>query len=685
MLLMKLVKYCFLVLCLWLVTGVAQAQTCPISPTPSDCNGVPFQAFIYDASAPGGRGAEVQSFCVGQTVTFASCPSRNITQLRYGVLQGTNTTFPGCNVPANPVPPAPFLYTPTRADVGIVTVSELANANASGTIVGGVYLIRTFRVYDNPAPTFTVAPCPSNFALVTIQATNPYDSYTYTVQSGAGSTAPQPIGRSIPTSVPLPAGATSITVTGTYNIPDVCAGISPPQTITPLPSPQTPTFTRLTLQTPLPSTATLDVGNLPAGYLYSLQIADATVAGGYRFVARISENSTTFSLNNAVAGCYRLRRTDVCQRDSAFSPLICTVTLTGASARNRNQLLLNDAGNPGTTYTVTRDNNVITGLTVIPGGLEDPNVQCGTSYTYRVTALQPGGGTSVSNPVTILTQSTIPPLQPQLIASFNLNDVVEVSPLLATPTLPAGTTLRYRRSTGGQPATTFGTATTIRAQRDSTALADLLALPPCYTVQAIDVCVNASPESNAGCPALLTARPADANGSTAALTWTPFTGPNPSLPATYTLERLAANGTAIGPAIPVTGGSYTDLTPPTDRQVLRYRLKISGAGLPTGIFSYSNRASVTRQLSINIPTAFTPNGDGLNDVLEVKGKYLENYTFVVVDRNGQEVFRGTKRSETWDGTIKGHAPVLGAYVWRFQQDGEDGKTFTATGAVTILK
>ena len=57
----------------------------------------------------------------------------------------------------------------------------------------------------------------------------------------------------------------------------------------------------------------------------------------------------------------------------------------------------------------------------------------------------------------------------------------------------------------------------------------------------------------------------------------------------------------------------------------------------------------------------------------------------MVDRNGQEVFRGTQRNEAWDGTIQGHAPVLGAYVWRFQQESEDGKPFIATGSVTILK
>ena len=89
--------------------------------------------------------------------------------------------------------------------------------------------------------------------------------------------------------------------------------------------------------------------------------------------------------------------------------------------------------------------------------------------------------------------------------------------------------------------------------------------------------------------------------------------------------------------------------------------------------------------SITMPTAFTPNGDGLNDVLEVKGRFLGNYTFVVVDRNGQEVFRGTRRSDAWDGRIGGRAPVLGSYVWRFQQTSDDGQPFVRSGAVTILR
>ncbi|MFC7668524.1 gliding motility-associated C-terminal domain-containing protein [Hymenobacter humi] len=199
-----------------------------------------------------------------------------------------------------------------------------------------------------------------------------------------------------------------------------------------------------------------------------------------------------------------------------------------------------------------------------------------------------------------------------------------------------------------------------------------------------DVCGNTSPESSPACPALLTATAADPDGTTATLSWTPFTGPDPSVPAGYVLQRVTATGSVLS-TVSVSGSSYTDLTPPSDNQVLRYRLQISGAGLPAGTFSYSNLAVVARPVRLAIPTAFTPNGDGLNDVLEVKGKYLRNYTFVVVDRNGLEVFRGTQRSEAWDGTIRGHAPVPGAYVWRFQQVSEAGQPFSATGSVTILK
>ncbi|MBU6121531.1 T9SS type B sorting domain-containing protein [Hymenobacter siberiensis] len=662
---MKLLNRYFLLLLLCLPGHLAwsQCETIPNDPT----------AFV----ALNGNLVPVESFCVGQPVTFLHRDQNADPKvLSYGVLRGSGVTFGSSTPRCFPPNYLPYSYTPTLADVGMVTVSELNN------VIGNpIYYFRVYRVYDTPPPAFTVAPCPTGQALVTITDAA-YDTYSYTFQTPTGTIGPSPITRA-PSVISVPAGATAITLIGKYTTNGLCESRPSVQPLT-LATAMVPALTSLTLSGPLPGgAATLAVGNLPLGYRYTLQV---DTGNGFQNVPSVPvpPGSTSLSVPGAATGRYRIARNDYCGTSPATSPAIGTLSLTGASARNRNQLLLTDAGSPGTSYTVTRNGTAITTVVTISGGLEDTDVLCGSRYTYVVTATQPGGGVAVSNSVAITTVSALPPAQPRLVASFNLNNVVVLTPVLTMPALPAGGSLRYSRTVGSGAPTDFGTATSLRAPRDSTELAQLKANPPCYTVILADVCGNTSPASPATCPAILLASAADPDGSTAALTWTAFTGPSPTIPATYTLQRLAADGSVLS-TLALTGTSYTDLTPPTDRQVVRYRLQIGGAGLPAGTFSYSNLASVTRQLTLTIPTAFTPNGDGLNDVLEVKGKYLNNYTFVVVDRNGQEVFRGTRRSETWDGTIKGHAPVLGAYVWRFQQNNEDGKPFSATGTITILK
>jgi gliding motility-associated-like protein len=185
---------------------------------------------------------------------------------------------------------------------------------------------------------------------------------------------------------------------------------------------------------------------------------------------------------------------------------------------------------------------------------------------------------------------------------------------------------------------------------------------------------------------LLRAEAADPAGATARLNWSALRGPgSPAQGATYRVLTLGPDGTVLATSPVLTALTYLDVSPPADRQVLRYRIEASGAGLPGGALSYSNLATVVRQPYLAVPNAFTPNGDGLNDVLELKGRYLAGFSFVVVDRNGQQVFQATDRGQTWDGTIRGHAPVNGAYVWRFTMQDEAGQPYTRTGSVTILK
>ena len=65
-----------------------------------------------------------------------------------------------------------------------------------------------------------------------------------------------------------------------------------------------------------------------------------------------------------------------------------------------------------------------------------------------------------------------------------------------------------------------------------------------------------------------------------------------------------------------------------------------------------------------IPTAFTPDNDGVNDCFQIKGVGYEGYELVVLNRWGNEVYRTSDIDACWDGTFNGKNLPMGAYSWR---------------------
>jgi len=88
-----------------------------------------------------------------------------------------------------------------------------------------------------------------------------------------------------------------------------------------------------------------------------------------------------------------------------------------------------------------------------------------------------------------------------------------------------------------------------------------------------------------------------------------------------------------------------------------------------------------------IPTAFTPNGDGLNDIWNIRALGFQRYTVVVYDRWGGEVWsNGGDMSRLWDGRSKAGQPVLeGTYVYLFTGIDGNGKEVRRSGTVTVLR
>ncbi len=95
--------------------------------------------------------------------------------------------------------------------------------------------------------------------------------------------------------------------------------------------------------------------------------------------------------------------------------------------------------------------------------------------------------------------------------------------------------------------------------------------------------------------------------------------------------------------------------------------------------------SITRQESIVVPTAFSPNGDGRNEVLVPVVNDIESIRyFRVYNRWGQVVFFTNQLNTGWDGTFNGSTANSGNYVWEIEGISAKGKVISKKGAVMLL-
>ena len=88
---------------------------------------------------------------------------------------------------------------------------------------------------------------------------------------------------------------------------------------------------------------------------------------------------------------------------------------------------------------------------------------------------------------------------------------------------------------------------------------------------------------------------------------------------------------------------------------------------------------------IFVPDAFTPNGDGNNDVLFVRGRNIADLDFKVFDRWGEVVFQTTDQAAGWDGAYKGKPVDPAVYVYWLTVHCVDGQEFFTKGNVSVIR
>jgi len=109
----------------------------------------------------------------------------------------------------------------------------------------------------------------------------------------------------------------------------------------------------------------------------------------------------------------------------------------------------------------------------------------------------------------------------------------------------------------------------------------------------------------------------------------------------------------------------------------------SGAGCPG---TSTKVIFVAPPFELFMPTGFTPNGDGKNDILlPVGDNFISEFEMVIVNRWGTVMFKSSSPEDGWDGKFKGDLAQPGSYVYLIRVVDIEGVEWKYEGTVVLLQ
>ena len=88
---------------------------------------------------------------------------------------------------------------------------------------------------------------------------------------------------------------------------------------------------------------------------------------------------------------------------------------------------------------------------------------------------------------------------------------------------------------------------------------------------------------------------------------------------------------------------------------------------------------------VGVPSGFSPNGDGSNEILYVRGAAISTLDLKIYNRWGQLIFETTSQDKGWDGTFNGQPQPMDAYAYVLLVSFIDGTAQTLKGSITLLR
>ena len=89
--------------------------------------------------------------------------------------------------------------------------------------------------------------------------------------------------------------------------------------------------------------------------------------------------------------------------------------------------------------------------------------------------------------------------------------------------------------------------------------------------------------------------------------------------------------------------------------------------------------------TVFLPNSFSPNGDGENDILYLRGNLVESMTLEIYDRWGEKVFESSDQDVGWDGSYKNREADPAVYIYNLNAKCVDGQELNEQGNITLIR
>ena len=374
--------------------------------------------------------------------------------------------------------------------------------------------------------------------------------------------------------------------------------------------------------------------------------------------------------------CYKITAEDACGAPPVDSDIICSISLSATAENNSNKIDWKTEGNNFSNYEVSKDGALLSTIMVSnTKTLDDPNVQCTIDYCYQVVQNYNNGSQSVSDDVCMTAISTDIPD-----AILDITGTVIDNKITLDWELPAGFNPKLYFISKSIDSAQFSKIADEATATFTDESVDINNSKYCYTITYIDECNNTAPGGVIVCPVLLTL---SSTVEEAQLNWTNYQGWASGNDA-YILEVFDGEGNLVEEISMATDTLFLDDLLARDMQVVSYRIKtVSNDATPK--ISYSNTVTLTNPIIVFAPNAFSPDGNGLNDVFEVKGRYINSFDLQIFNRWGELLFESSDKNIGWDGTSKGAPMPNGTYVYRANITDFMGNKIVKSGSLVLIR